>query len=330
MATAVTLKQLELLASVIAAGSITKASRRIGLSQPSISQHLAKMEETLGVQLILRNRAENVELTLAGEFWFKTATEMMRSYNIAMEDHAGRFSRDWLSIRMGTTPSLGGRLTGTMARVALEVDDNAQFELCWGLDSGKVAEQLRLHKINCAIVNIASVNSDRSSYRIEPLFKDFCGWVVPSNIPDNALRDALARKPEPFQQYPALRRYVALTADSPMQASSNGWYRSFLPSASPAFRAMTYSTAFDLVQEGLATAHCPLSILPNLSNSVRESAKWFVLEEFSRDVALVMPKHLLSLPAYAKFYDKFRSYIQSVYLTDLISSSTRPVSALLQ
>ena len=42
----ITLKQLEIFEAVIVAGSITKASRRIGLSQPSISQQLDKLEES--------------------------------------------------------------------------------------------------------------------------------------------------------------------------------------------------------------------------------------------------------------------------------------------
>jgi len=55
-----TFRHLEILRAVVVAGSITKASHRIGLSQPSISQQLAKLEETLGVQLINRNRTGSI------------------------------------------------------------------------------------------------------------------------------------------------------------------------------------------------------------------------------------------------------------------------------
>lgn len=41
----ITFKQLEIFRWVVVAGSITKASHRIGLSQPSISQQLAKLEK---------------------------------------------------------------------------------------------------------------------------------------------------------------------------------------------------------------------------------------------------------------------------------------------
>jgi molybdate transport repressor ModE-like protein len=56
----ITLKQMQIFRAVVIAGSITKASRRVGLSQPSISQQLAKLEERLGTQLINRNRTGTV------------------------------------------------------------------------------------------------------------------------------------------------------------------------------------------------------------------------------------------------------------------------------
>ena len=65
----ITLKQLQIFRAVVVSGSITKASRRLVLSQPSISQQLAKLEERLGAQLILRNRTGTVSLTPAGAYW---------------------------------------------------------------------------------------------------------------------------------------------------------------------------------------------------------------------------------------------------------------------
>ena len=52
----ITFHQLEIFEAVVISGSLTKASRALQLSQPSISQQLYKLEENLGVQLIIRNR----------------------------------------------------------------------------------------------------------------------------------------------------------------------------------------------------------------------------------------------------------------------------------
>jgi len=63
----ITFRYLELLNAVVVSGSISKATRLTKLSQPTISQQLAKFEEELGTQLIYRKRGQNVELTPAGE-----------------------------------------------------------------------------------------------------------------------------------------------------------------------------------------------------------------------------------------------------------------------
>ena len=71
-----TFRQLEIFRAVVVSGSITKASHRIGLSQPSISQQLAKLEDSLGVQLVNRNRTGSVSLTPAGDFWYRAAQDL--------------------------------------------------------------------------------------------------------------------------------------------------------------------------------------------------------------------------------------------------------------
>ena len=87
-----TFRQLEIFRAVVVSGSITKASHRIGLSQPTISQQLAKLEESLGVQLINRNRAGSVSLTPAGDYWYRAAQDLTeRVQTIRLDD--GRLLR---------------------------------------------------------------------------------------------------------------------------------------------------------------------------------------------------------------------------------------------
>src|SRR5688572_11635754 len=49
------------------AGSVTQASRRVGVSQPSISAAIAQIEEDFRVQLFVRHHAKGLTLTPAGE-----------------------------------------------------------------------------------------------------------------------------------------------------------------------------------------------------------------------------------------------------------------------
>ena len=59
------------------AGSITKASRRVGLSQPSISQQLAKLEERLGTKLLHRT-TRRLSLTEAGQQYLSRVRNILQ------------------------------------------------------------------------------------------------------------------------------------------------------------------------------------------------------------------------------------------------------------
>lgn len=56
---------------------ITRAARRLNMSQPSVSQALQKLEEQLGCQLVLRD-SRNFALTLRGERIWRECAEILR------------------------------------------------------------------------------------------------------------------------------------------------------------------------------------------------------------------------------------------------------------
>ena len=61
-----TLRQLEYFIAAGETGSITLASERVHISQPSISTAISHLEQELGVQLFIRHHAQGLSLTPAG------------------------------------------------------------------------------------------------------------------------------------------------------------------------------------------------------------------------------------------------------------------------
>lgn len=61
-----TLRQLEYFVAAGETGSITQASERINISQPSISTAISQLEQELDVQLFIRHHAQGLSLTSAG------------------------------------------------------------------------------------------------------------------------------------------------------------------------------------------------------------------------------------------------------------------------
>ena len=69
-------------------GSFTKAAKRLGISQPAVSQNISEIEKGVGARIFERNR-NSVTLTEEGRlfkefagqilYWYKTASESFRS-----------------------------------------------------------------------------------------------------------------------------------------------------------------------------------------------------------------------------------------------------------
>lgn len=315
----ITLKQLQIFQAVVVAGSITKASRRIGLSQPSISQQLAKLEEKLGSQLIQRNRTGVISLTPAGEYWFKTADELLRRLDSIVTEHRQRFVENSVYVKLGVTPTLRGRFGSAAARIASEAPGFVKFEIRFALTSAELVDQLRLHQINFAIVSADSIDEERASFQVATLFEDPVAWVVPAAIPLADVKQVLGRKPRLGSLPPALGSYVEMDPTVYLSTKSDEWYRRTIPQAVPAFSANTYATAVDIVGEGLATTHCPMSLMPNLPAELRSRLRIIPIEGFSRTAVLAMPRHLMSLPPYAMVFRRIVEFCRGDYIRDMLA-----------
>ena len=87
-----TLRQLEYFIAAGETGSITVASERIHISQPSISTAIAHLEKEFGVQLFVRHHAQGLSLTAAGRDLLREAKNLVEQaeglYTLASETGA--------------------------------------------------------------------------------------------------------------------------------------------------------------------------------------------------------------------------------------------------
>jgi DNA-binding transcriptional LysR family regulator len=324
-----TFRQLEIFRAVVVAGSITKASHRIGLSQPSISQQLAKMEESLGVQLINRNRTGTVSLTPAGEYWYRSSIEVMDRMQALLQEHDQTFRSANLVLKFGVTPALRGRFISGVARIALQLSNFTRFEMIYDLNSSLLVEKLRMHHINYAVVAEQALVDEASSFATAPLFDDKIVWAVPGEVSDEEIRHALQPGVPPAEIHPQLRHYVEIDSSVPTRQSSNEWYFGHLPYAVPTFRAPTFAASIEFAADGLATCHVLRSLIPNLSQNVLQSVKLFEIESQDRRVVLAMRKHLLSHPTFARFFQQIVDYCRTDYGPAMQSQVIRPLSDVL-
>lgn len=83
--------------------NLTLAADKVALAQPSLSKRLAKLEESLGVQLFERHR-RGMELTGAGKMFLKRATRISHEFDQAKEELRSLMDAGLSSLRVGAGP----------------------------------------------------------------------------------------------------------------------------------------------------------------------------------------------------------------------------------
>lgn len=324
----ITFHQLEIFRAIVVAGSISKAAKVFGLSQPTMSQHLANFEEILGVQLLQRHGSGVVALTPDGDFWFRSSEELIGRLAWIKGEHERRFTQARAVLRLGTTPALRGRFTAAAGRIALEGPDFTNFELTYEATSEVLAQKLRMHRINMAILAERAIGSETSSFAIAKLFDDAIAWVVPASVSDEEIRYALNGSADPKSVHPSLRRHIEVRGVVTTRTATEDWYRSRLPHSVPVLSAPTFATCVEFVAEGLATGHMLLSLWPNLSEPVRSKLKVFELPGVGRPVVLAMHKHLQSHSGFSRIFGQIMTFCQTEYKSEMHAANLRPFTEL--
>lgn len=129
--------------AVAEAGNFSRAAKRVGVTQPTLSAGIAKLERQIDARLFDRDK-HRVALTPAGSRFLVRARRIAAEYELALQDV--RQSQEARVLRVGlltTIPTamaeelaLRHRLNG--AREALELLDGTERDLAERLDRGRL------------------------------------------------------------------------------------------------------------------------------------------------------------------------------------------------
>ena len=137
------LRQLRYFVAVAEQGNISRAAKKIFLTQPALSRQIKALEDEIG-QCLLQRQAHSIRLTPAGEALLREARELLQHAEQLLERvrSAGRGPR----LRIGYAPSLAAGLlspaveTFTQAHPTARVEllDLSTNEMLSGLESGEL------------------------------------------------------------------------------------------------------------------------------------------------------------------------------------------------
>jgi DNA-binding transcriptional LysR family regulator len=103
------LNQLRVFATVAEEGNVTRAARRLAISQPAVSKHLAELERTLQVQLCDR-LPRGIRLTDAGRVLHEHAAQLLAVEAAAEADMAALVSGRRGTLSVGASTTIGSYL----------------------------------------------------------------------------------------------------------------------------------------------------------------------------------------------------------------------------
>lgn len=141
-----TLKQLAYFVAAGEAGSILRAAENIHVSQPSISNAIAHLENVFQIQLFIRHHARGMSLTTAGSQIMDQAKALLRDAD-ELRSFAGKLSDQIFgSINVGcfiplapiVTPELCHGFMQSHAGVEVNVSEGNQADLLSGLKKGAI------------------------------------------------------------------------------------------------------------------------------------------------------------------------------------------------
>jgi len=139
-----TLRQLEYLIACVDTGSLVAAAKQLNVSQPTISTAIAKLENQLGAQLLIRHHAQGVVPSAAAHTHIQSARQLLqqaadfqRECDTSGSELAGELSLG-CSAPLAPTylPGLIARLNDQYPDVVLNVFEGSQREIVKGLRAG--------------------------------------------------------------------------------------------------------------------------------------------------------------------------------------------------
>lgn len=157
------LRHLRYYVSIAQEGSVSRASKRLNISQPSLSRQLRDLEAELGV-LLFERTGRSMKLTVAGEELLTYARGVLNNVEGFMDRAKALGRGDAGILRVGASPQILQRLLpGALTRLNQALPD-VEVRLTEG-DARSLFAGLRSGTINLAI----AADSSDSRFSSEPL-----------------------------------------------------------------------------------------------------------------------------------------------------------------
>lgn len=294
----ITLNQLRVFWAVAHSDSLTRAAKQLGVTQPALSQQLAKLENALGGQLFDRVNNQLV-LSDAGRFLLRKAETVLAEIDEAeaglADYNMGRKRR----ISVGALASVARTIVPEAYRLALELVPDLELDL-HELAPAEALEQLYGRNLQLALLSPVSLAANRISFSRIELAGDPYVFAVPRGLDLGCVTD-----PEwdlTAEQRRVLNRTIQFNFGNLHNQRVDEWYRRVLPRHHVAAWCRTYESALAMVQAGLGVALVPL-LCTQLGGKLAFDVDLHAVPEMDRPIVALIPPQYRRAQPFAAFLE---------------------------
>ena len=250
---AVSLTHLRAFWAVANARSFTRASKQLGVAQATISQHISRLEDELGTQ-VLRRHGGNIDITDAGRFLMRRVERILSDYDEAL-DGIGQFTAGTRGmLKVGILSSVARNLLPEAMRNFAVSFPNVEIDVL-EVPPAETIDLLYARRISVGVVASDSIASSNLPFAQTELFVDPYVLAVPKGLGLEAVQDPVADV-EPAAAK-VLNRTIRFEYGNQHKRRIDEWYKGVLPKARAEATTRTYEVALSMVQAGLGVAVVP-------------------------------------------------------------------------
>ena len=249
---AMTLHQLKIFWAVAQAKSYTKASKILGLAQPSLSQQISKLEDDLGLKLFDRGFSK-INLTDAGVYLFSKAEQIIASIDEAEEGLKEFASNVRGILKIGMLSSVARNILPSTMQLYSQILPNIELNVL-EVTPVEAIDLLYARQLNVAVVAEDSLAASNLSFAKKELFVDPYVLAVPKNLDleEIASIDSLSSK---YQDL--ISSNIMFEFGSQHKKRIEDWFKKNLQTKKTIAHTRSYEVALSMVEAELGVVVLP-------------------------------------------------------------------------
>jgi DNA-binding transcriptional LysR family regulator len=296
-----TLHQLRIFWAVAHAETLTKAAKQLGLTQPSLSQQLSKLEATVGTPLFNRTPVQ-MTLTDAGRFLLRKAEYILSNIEEA-EDGLRAFGKGArASVRVAGINSVLRVLLPPALREILPSFPGIELDI-HEVAPAEALELLYGRRVNVGLVASNSVPQASVGFHQSPVAEDPYVLAVPAGLSLAGISDPEAQLGQAEQA--VLNNCIQFTFGTQHTRVVEEWYGQVLPHHRLIAACRNYDVALAMVQAGLGVCLVPAFTALSGAGGI-ENVDLYRATGPSRRIVALLPSQYHHVELYSQFVAALR------------------------